>query len=779
MKKLMMKTQQKKLPLSGIAGLALINLILLLTAFANYKQDANLRNIALSDMQPYSGASESIVFPAEDNPYGDIVINSDATSGYHGLSLTGPYITLTAGEYDLEIAYTSSGEASCEIYSGCAVNSDNSTGTVLASADMPAGDSTCSVHYTADTTLRNVEFKIYYNGGELQIHSIQNRRTGNFTDAFIILILIYVFEAAAIILLYRCRHSLTGNPAPLWNFILLTALAMIATIPVLNDFQAVSHDYLFHYARINGIVRHLRDFSLTHPVMRVSMAEHNGYGYITPIMYPQLFLYIPAFLRLAGCSMLNAYKILIFLTNCASAYIAYFSYSRIFRSRQIGMLSTALYIMGIYRLADIYTRGALGEFIAMTFLPLLLYGMYEILCGNCRKWHYAFLGYTGIIQSHIITVLLAAVCCFLAVIFCMRRLYHNRKRIIALLSAAMSTLLCNLWFIAPFLQYSRLDLNANEPETRLHFTGIYLSQMFSSFVSNGYPMYETGTTAKEMPLTVGTITLAGIIFFIHYALNAQGTSRELRKKGIYCLFAGISALFASSVYFPWQVITSTELGAHFSIQFLCRLLTIACLFLSPVTALGLRHIIFSITSRRNSACILALTGIILFSSFYSIDSCLDQEGVGKIYCEVMDKSDRMYLLRSAKPDAISYDGTLSYSDDLTVQVQNYMKMEAQVYADLDISGCSDGSYIDVPLFYYPDYHAKDQDGRELTVSPSPDGLIRLAPSDSVRSIHVYFKEPVMWKICTAVSLISLILLCIRLCTGKPFPSILHTGRSLH
>lgn len=654
MKKIQMKTLQQKSPSRFAIGLLLINLILLLTAYANYKQDANLRDIALSDMQPYAEATESVTFPTDENPYGDIVVNSDPASGYHGLSLTGPYITLTAGEYDLEISYTSSEDAVCEIYSGSAVNGDNSAGQVLATADMPAGNGTCKVRYTTGSTLRNVEFKIYYNGGELRIHSIANRRTGNFTDSFVILILIYAFEAAFVLLLYRCQNSLTGNLSPLWNFCLLTCLAVVATIPVMNDFQAVSHDYLFHYGRINGIAEHLRNLSLTHPVMCISMTEHSGYGYITPVMYPQLFLYIPAFLRLAGCSMLNAYKILIFLTNCATAYIAYFSYTRIFRSRQTGMLSAALYVMGIYRLADIYTRGALGEFIAMAFLPLLLYGMYEILCGDCRKWYYAFLGYTGVIQSHIITVLLAAVCCFIAVVFCLKHLCHDKKRIVALLSAAASTLFCNLWFIVPFIQYSCLDLNANQPETRLHFTGIYLSQMFASFVSNGNPMYETGTTAGEMPLTVGTITLVGMVCFIHYALHAHGTAAEPRKKGIYCLFAGTFALFASSVYFPWQAITSTELGSHFTIQFLCRLLTVACLFLSPVTALGLRHMMFSITARRNSACILALTGIVLFTSFYSIDSCLEQEGVGKIYCEVMDKSDRMYLLRSANPDAISY-----------------------------------------------------------------------------------------------------------------------------
>lgn len=757
-----MKTIQKILSSHKLTAFILINLVLFFTACTNYKQDLNLRNIPLTDLQPSPEAFEAVSFPTEDNPHGDIMVNAKESSSFRGLALTGPYITLTAGEYDLRISYTSaSGQAMCEVYSSAVVNEDNSTGAVLANAVMPAGDNTCVIHYNADTKLRNVEFKIYADGGRLQIHSVENKRTRNFTDAFVILILIWLFEAAALVLWRYYKHSGAKRLTLVWNFILLTVLALVATLPVLNDFQAVSHDYLFHYARINGIVEWLRAPSLTHPVMRMSAADHNGYGYITPVMYPQLFLYIPAFLRIAGCSMLNAYKILIFLTNCATAYIAYFSYARIFRSRQIGMLSAVLYVMGIYRLADIYTRGALGEFIAMAFLPLLFYGMYEILCGDCRKWTYAFLGFSGLIQSHIITVLIAAVCCALAVLLSLRLLLANRKRIRALLYAALSTILCNLWFLVPFAQYGFLDLNAKEPETRLHFTGIYLSQMFATFVKNGGPMYETGTTAGEMPLTVGTITLIGSLFFIHYALTTGKFSKDPCRKGICCLAAGAVALFASSVYFPWQLILSTKLGSHFTIQFLCRLLTIACLFLYPVTAIGLRHMAFSIAAHRNTACILALAGIITYTSFYSIDSCLDQEGIDKIYCEVMEKSDRMYLLRSARPDAVTYSGTISCSEDLTMQVQNYRRENAALWADLTLSGCSENSYIDFPLFYYPDYHALDQNGAELSVAPSPDGLIRLTPSDSLTSIRVYYKEPLLWNLCTVISLLSLIFLCAK------------------
>lgn len=752
-----MTARSDRTPLRLIVSIFLFHLVLFLVAWSNYREDTNLRVISLSDLQPYPGTESIVSFPDTEDPYGSIVIGQESENAYQGPVLVGPYISIAPGEYDLQISYEASGaEAVCEVYSSSLIQEDNSTGVILASATLPAGSDSCTIHYTVEKMIRNAEFKFYYNGGELQIHAIENQNSRNFSDAFVILFLFCIFELIIFVLIRRCRAA-GGSFMPVWNFALLTVVALVATIPILNDFQSSAHDLLFHYSRINGITDWLHNLSFDYSTMRISMAEHSGYGYITPIMYPQLFLYIPALLRLAGCSMLLSYKILIFLANCAAAYLACFSYTRIFRSRQIGLLSAALYVLNLYRLASIYTRGALGEFLAMVFLPLLFYGMYEVFYGDHKRWQYAFLGFSGIIQSHIITVLIAATCCCLTLIFALRELYHNRKRLLSLLLAATATLFANLWFIVPFLQYMGLGLSANQPSSRLHYTGVYLSQMFATFVSNGTTLFETGATAGEMPLSVGTIVLIGMILFVSYAFVSRKFSRELRQKGIYCLAAGIMALFASSVYFPWNPILATSLGERFSIQFLCRLLPIASLFLSPVTAIGMRHAIYAVTGRRNRFCLLILVSVTIFCSFYSIDSCLDQEGISKEFCEVMDAGDDMYLLREVTPSSISYDGLLHGSEGMEIQVHNYRKGYACLEADLTILNTGAETFLDLPFFYYPHYRVTDQNGHELPVSISPEGLLRITPSNTLTHIQAAFQEPLAWKICSIVSLLFLLL----------------------
>ncbi len=106
----------------------------------------------------------------------------------------------------------------------------------------------------------------------------------------------------------------------------------------------------------------------------------------------------------------------------------YFSAGRLFGSRITGCLCSILYTLGIYRLGNCYTRSAYGEFLAMMFLPLVIYGFYEVFFGDGQKWAFLTIGLTGVLQSHIITAALTAAACCAAGLICIRRIF-NRERL--------------------------------------------------------------------------------------------------------------------------------------------------------------------------------------------------------------------------------------------------------------------------------------------------------------------------------------------------------------
>ncbi|MDD6628248.1 MAG: hypothetical protein PUF03_08365 [Lachnospiraceae bacterium] len=756
-----MNSKSKKNILKHIIPFIIINLLFLYISYTKYSKDIYARDVKLSEMYIDEQATNYVTLTQTD---GRDSLCVTPNTDYYGQVIIGPYISVPAGEYDLLLEYSSStDDVLCEIYSGTVVNSDNSTGQLIASSTLPSGTNTFSLHYVADQALSSVEFKFYYYGGDFTLYSITNQSQHKFTDSFIILGIIICYELITVLLCFYCKRKKSDDFSLVWNFIFLTALALISTIPILNDFQINTMDHMIHCERIDNIADWMRNFSFRQPVMRLAGTAHSNYGYITPVMYPQLFLYFSAFLRIIGCSMLYSYKIIIFLANCATAYIAYFSFSRMSANHQIGLLASALYTMNLYRLMDFYSRGAIGESIAMIFFPLVLYGMYEIFYGDSKRWPYAFLGYTGVIQSHILSTLMITLFCIIFAICSIRALYHAKERIISLLKAALSTLLANLWFIVPFLQYHQLNLIINNSGSDLDLSGVYLSQMFASFVTNsGYNQF-TGSTANEMPLTLGTIILIGMLLFIYYLYKSKGEETEIYKIGKGCLIMGLLSLFISSTFFPWEPILSTSWGSHFhAIQYTWRFLAVAAACLSLTSAIGFYQVIChcKADNTRTDYAVIALIGIIVFSSFYFIDSNIPLESSSKSIAEVTREMDQLYLPQSAYGTKNSLSKIISFSEDCDVEVSDFTRGYAELFVTLHVNSCTPDSYMDLPLFCYPNYIIKGENNQNIEYTESPFGLIRIPIFETCTSIHAYYYEPVGWRICSLISLLFVLFLAI-------------------
>ncbi|MFQ9291063.1 MAG: hypothetical protein ACLR3O_01210 [Streptococcus sp.] len=62
-----------------------------------------------------------------------------------------------------------------------------------------------------------------------------------------------------------------------------------------------------------------------------------------------------------------------------------------------------------------YYRAAVGETLAMIFLPLVFVGVRLITFGDYKKWWILTLGMLGLVYSHVLSVLLASVGIFFAV----------------------------------------------------------------------------------------------------------------------------------------------------------------------------------------------------------------------------------------------------------------------------------------------------------------------------------------------------------------------------
>ncbi|MDR2481427.1 MAG: hypothetical protein LBD07_03930 [Spirochaetaceae bacterium] len=318
--------------------------------------------------------------------------------------------------------------------------------------------------------------------------------------------------------------------------------------------NTVGGDLHFHLDRIEELACAIRSGDIpTH--FDYSVASKAGSG--KSIDYPELFLYIPALLRVFGVPISITYILFYILINAATILIAYYSMNRITRSRCIALIFCALYSLCLYRLIDMNLRAAVGESLGMIFVPLTIAGIYGIFYekdeNGKRKWLTLAIAMSCILQSHVITFLLTSVFIAFFLIVNVRRI--NKQIIAAISKAAVVCILLNLWFIIPFISYYKYIRHTMPFD--LYLTAVFPRQIFAPFVTDNsrQDLYTRDTTAGEMPLSLGITTLLGIIAFIT-VWKSPLFQRKVRFNGIkqfgtQALYYGLFALFMASTLFPW------------------------------------------------------------------------------------------------------------------------------------------------------------------------------------------------------------------------------------
>ena len=392
------------------------------------------------------------------------------------------------------------------------------------------------------------------------------------TDSVIFLVLAAAFWAFLV---------LKWNTPGFSHWLAAILLGILLTTPFFTGSLLRGGDMRFHVNRIVGIADGLANGQF--PV-RMDYTLNNGYGFVNSILYPDLFLYLPAVLCLFGLSAMNAYKLFVLLINISAACIGYYSFRRILRDDRLGMVCTVLYLLVPYRLVNLYTRAAVSEALANVFFPLLFLGICELFFGNCKKWYLTVIAATCILHSHILSV---EICLFFVLCVVLLRIVpiiHSKEysRILCALKALVVFLLLNLWFILPFftefgqdyfILTRRLDLSEDTPS------------LWQLFFSDSDAYY-------NKTISLGFALLAGTLVYLFYRYYKNAFDDTDKKTGFYCLLFGGFSCYAVTEFFPWSLIQSTEFGNKYvaAMQFPWRMLGFASLFLCILVTLGIKKL---------------------------------------------------------------------------------------------------------------------------------------------------------------------------------------------
>lgn len=552
----------------------------------------------------------------------------------------------------------------------------------------------------------------------------------------------------------------------------LVGIGLFACLPLGLGYLTYGHDLSIHLARIEGLKSGL--LSGQFPV-RMDPAIVNDKGYPFSLMYSDLFLYPAALLRILGFSLQTSYKVYVVYITAITVGIAYCALRKMFCSDSIALLGTALYTLSFYRLTNVFVRAAVGEYTAMAFLPLVVYGLWRIYhqsptaSGKNAPWCWLpfALGFTGLLQSHLLTTELAV---FFTAAFCL--LYFKktftRPVLPSLCKAAGSAIVWNLWFTVPLLQYmvqGVCRISGKYDAAYLYDSAVYPGQMFLMFgQSNGVAESIQSGIADEMPQTLGTVLAVGVFFFLLAMLDptVRGTSRKTAKIGCLTMGFGLLAAWCASSLCPWYALFRCEPLQALSkvlgkLQFAWRFFSPATLLLVVCTccAAALYRKARPETAKAMAAVLLALT--VLPAGYLMYDKCTTSVDVAYMSLAAVDDLPGQvgggeYLPTEDTTTDDSAWGTLTPAADDGVELTSYDKNGLTVMFSAQNTSDAEAS-VRLPLFYYPGYTLTATDGAVLT---HQNGylVVNLAPGWQ-GSVRVQWSGLWFWRVADLASVLGI------------------------
>ena len=175
-------------------------------------------------------------------------------------------------------------------------------------------------------------------------------------------------------------------------------------------------DILFHTNRIQGIADAWRGSYLFSLVPIYPNAAY-GYGYLSSYFYSDLFLYIPAIFVYFGMPVFSAYFIFMFAIGITMSLIMYNFCKKIFKSKNLGLLGSLLYISQNFIILDMFRRSALGEMLGLLFILIGFIGIYNMLYEDFSKPYILLIAMFGLTYSHLISLLLFTLALIIIVLF--------------------------------------------------------------------------------------------------------------------------------------------------------------------------------------------------------------------------------------------------------------------------------------------------------------------------------------------------------------------------
>ncbi len=265
------------------------------------------------------------------------------------------------------------------------------------------------------------------------------------------------------------------------------------------------------------------------------------YGYPQFNFYPPLPYYIGAAMHRVGIQYIDAVKILFILGYLLSAVTMFMLVSEL-TNKWSGLVSALLYTYIPYKAVEVYVRGALSEFWAQIFFPLILWSIYKLI--KTKKTGYILLMGLSIALLATTHALMTMIFAPIAIVWALFWLWQDGWRDLwkifwgGVLGFGLSA-----FFVLPVIFEKRFahteSLLSGYFDYRAHFVSLY-----RLFVSREWGYGSSGFPNEKLNLSLGIVQW--VIGFVILPVLAIFNFKKNKKLSILAL--GLATLSLASVF---------------------------------------------------------------------------------------------------------------------------------------------------------------------------------------------------------------------------------------
>lgn len=506
-------------------------------------------------------------------------------------------------------------------------------------------------------------------------------------------------------------------------------------------------DLLYHLLRIEGVKESLM---LGEFPVRIYGNFFNGFGYGSPMFYPDIFLVFPAVLRMLSVAPIAAYKIFAVAVCTFGTLTTYYSLKYITKDSNCSIIGTFLIMLSQFWLADLHHRVGISEYIAFAFIPVLIAGIYDFFMYEGKQTWLMGVGFTGLLLSHTIMTFIGIL---LTVVIFVRMLFKKKEenylfdknRMKKLIITALCTILITAYYTFPMLEQIAFwgdQLSYTEPWAHI---GKYTQPFSSFFRIKGY-----FSTIAYVGIGIPVLGLVALCCFL----------KKPKNKWVLAFFGGGCALFlASTSLVPWKLLENTILNM---IQFTYRLWPYAIIFV----VIGAVMILAENSNRcSEKQKIMVFTVIIgctvlagLFQNRMIAASTIESREFDAKYLEAHNN----YVGAGEWLPLVIADEIIDLEAEILVVPDQGDRKNLTTNGNYKIfQNDKEAESYQVPLIYYKGYEAwlYEENGTETQFEIQMDDnaqVLVINQKDKQGNVYVHYAGTIIQKVSNVVSLLSII-----------------------